>query len=105
MPTPDANWQHIFYDIGEPSESIQVGEWLDEYIEDQRRLSFKPTRPLKEPESNLIEWLEMHLSNYGTVTLSENGEIEIICSEDVHYDKLLEQISWVYYTLQGNARS
>ena len=71
----DATWQPFSHDVGEPNEGIQVGEWLDESIGGQRRLSFKPTRQLKEADPSLIEWLEIYLSRARTV--SEDGEIEV----------------------------
>ena len=80
----DTNWQPFSHDVGESDEGIQVGEWLDESVGGQRRLSFKPTRPLKEADSDLIDWLEIHLSNFGDVTISENGEIKVIYTEGVH---------------------
>jgi len=95
-----ASWMTFWYSHIETGESIQVGEWLDDYYGDQRIIIFKPTRPLLEDESGLMDWLEAFLSEYRTVIFSEKGEIKVTCSDEIQPDKLLEQVGWVFYTLQ-----
>ena len=95
-----ASWMKFSYSHIETGKNIEVGEWLDEYRGDQRIITVKPTGPLLEDESGLMDWLDDHLSEYGTVTFSEKGEIKITCSEEVQPNKLLEQVGWVFYTLQ-----
>jgi hypothetical protein len=95
-----ASWMTFWYSHIETGESIQVGEWLDDYRGDQRVITFKPTRPLLEDGSGLMDWLEAFLSEYGTVVFSEKGVIKVSCSDEIQPDKLLEQVGWVFYTLQ-----
>ena len=95
-----ASWMTFWYSHIETGESIQVGEWLDDYRGDQRVITFRPTRPLLEDGSGLMDWLEAFLSEYGTVVFSEKGEIKVSCSDEIQPDKLLEQVGWVFYTLQ-----
>ena len=95
-----ASWMIFSYSHIETGESIQVGEWLDEIHGDQRIITFKPTSPLLEDESGLMDWLEAFLSEYGSVAFSEEGEIKVTCSDEIQPDKLLEQVGWVFYTLQ-----
>ena len=95
-----ASWMTFWYSHIETGESIQVGEWLDDYRGDQRVITFRPTRPLLEDGSGLMDWLETFLSEYGTVVFSEKGEIKVSCSDEIQPDKLLEQVGWVFYTLQ-----
>ncbi len=71
-----------------------------QYHGDQRIITFKPTSPLLEDESGLMDWLEAFLSEYGSVAFSEEGEIKVTCSDEIQPDKLLEQVGWVFYTLQ-----
>jgi hypothetical protein len=95
-----ASWMTFWYSHIETGESIQVGEWLDDYRGDQRVITFKPTRPLLGDGSELMDWLEAFLSEYGTVVFSEKGVIKVSCSDEIQPDKLLEQVGWVFYTLQ-----
>ena len=96
----DASWMKLSYSHIETGENIIVGEWLDEVKGDRRIITFKPSRPMLEDESGLMDWLDAYLSEYGNVTFSENGEIKVTCSDEILPDRLLEQVSWVFYTLQ-----
>jgi hypothetical protein len=98
---PSPTWRNLSY-TDEIGEETPVGEWTLEETRDQWKVKVKPLIPLQDDESLLLEWLENNLSEYGLVWISETGDIEITCSDVIQLDKLLEQVSYVYHTLQRN---
>jgi len=77
---------------------IEVGEWSGEDIGDERIIRFIPMFPIKQDDSGIFFWLAKEIVKYGTGKFSDEGEVIVHVSKDVRLDRLIGQVSWVFYT-------
>jgi PKD repeat protein len=101
--TIDGVWNPFHYVEENSGMEIPVGEWINEYFNDERRMFFKPNDPLKKDNSEVWKSLEGEIAKHGRGMISTEGVIIVNIPKDATYSDLLKKIGHTYYTLRTRA--